>query len=45
MLGALLDKYRPDLARLWRGEALPPDRVLLRIVPAAVRSWNLPPVP
>jgi len=42
---ALLDKYRPDLARLWRGEALPPDRVLFRIVPAAVRSWNLPPAP
>lgn len=40
---ALLDKYRPDLERLWRGEAMPSDRVLFRIVPAVVRSWNLSP--
>ena len=37
------DKYSPDLARLWRGEAMPADRVMFRIVPAIVRSWNLPP--
>ena len=40
---ALLDKYFPDLGRLWRGDAMPADRVMFRIVPAIVRSWNLPP--
>jgi nitroimidazol reductase NimA-like FMN-containing flavoprotein (pyridoxamine 5'-phosphate oxidase superfamily) len=33
-------KY-PGLARLWGGRAMPPDRVMFRIVPARVRSWGL----
>ena len=33
-------KY-PGLARLWGGRAVPPDRVMFRIVPARVRSWGL----
>jgi PPOX class probable F420-dependent enzyme len=37
----LLRKYDPDLARLWRGAAMPPNRVLFRIVPLKVRSWGL----
>jgi PPOX class probable F420-dependent enzyme len=35
-------RYDPDLARLWKGRAMPPDRVMFRIVPARVRSWGLP---
>ncbi len=38
---ALLRKYEPDLARLWGGTAMPPNRVLFRIVPERVRSWGL----
>ncbi|HXH13290.1 MAG TPA: pyridoxamine 5'-phosphate oxidase family protein [Alphaproteobacteria bacterium] len=38
---ALLRKYEPDLARLWGGAAMPPNRVLFRIVPERVRSWGL----
>jgi PPOX class probable F420-dependent enzyme len=38
---ALLRKYEPDLARLWGGPAMPPNRVLFRIVPERVRSWGL----
>jgi PPOX class probable F420-dependent enzyme len=34
------DKY-PDLAGLWRGRAMPPDRVMFHVVPARVRSWGL----
>jgi PPOX class probable F420-dependent enzyme len=37
----LLQKYAPDLARLWGGQAMPPNRVLFRIVPQKVRSWGL----
>jgi PPOX class probable F420-dependent enzyme len=33
-------KY-PGLARLWNGRAMPPDRVMFRIVPHHVRSWGL----
>jgi PPOX class probable F420-dependent enzyme len=36
----LLQKYDPDLARLWGGQAMPPNRVLFRIVPDKVRSWG-----
>ena len=34
-------KYDPDLARLWAGVAMPPNRVMFRIVPEHVRSWGL----
>ena len=34
-------KYDPDLARLWGGQAMPPNRVMFRIVPERVRSWGL----
>jgi PPOX class probable F420-dependent enzyme len=37
----LLQKYDPDLARLWGGPTMPSDRVLFRIVPEKVRSWGL----
>ncbi len=37
----LLQKYDPDLARLWGGRAMPANRVLFRIVPAKVRTWGL----
>jgi PPOX class probable F420-dependent enzyme len=37
----LLRKYDPDLTRLWGGPAMPPNRVLFRIVPTQVRSWGL----
>jgi PPOX class probable F420-dependent enzyme len=37
----LLQKYDPDLARLWGGQVMPPDRVLFRIEPDRVRSWGL----
>jgi PPOX class probable F420-dependent enzyme len=37
----LLQKYDPDLARLWGGRAMPSNRVLFRIVPEEVRSWGL----
>jgi PPOX class probable F420-dependent enzyme len=37
----LLQKYDPDLARLWGGRAMPLNRVLFRIVPEKVRSWGL----
>ncbi len=36
-----LRKYDPHLATLWRGTTMPPDRVVLRIVPEAVHSWGL----
>jgi nitroimidazol reductase NimA-like FMN-containing flavoprotein (pyridoxamine 5'-phosphate oxidase superfamily) len=36
-------RYDPDLARLWKGRAMPPDRVMFRIIPARVRAWGLPP--
>lgn len=34
-------KYDPDLARLWGGPAMPPNRVMFRIVPERVQSWGL----
>ena len=34
-------KYDPDLARLWGGQAMPPNRVMFRIVPDRVRRWGL----
>jgi PPOX class probable F420-dependent enzyme len=37
----LLDKYDPDLARLWGGRAMPPNRVLFRTIAEKVRSWGL----
>jgi PPOX class probable F420-dependent enzyme len=37
----LLRKYDPDLARLWGGRTMPPNRVLFRIEPGKVRSWGL----
>lgn len=41
---ALVDRFHaryPDLSGLWGGRAMPPDRVMFRIVPARVRSWGL----
>ena len=42
---ALVDRfharYHPDLAELWGGRAMPPDRVMLRIVPERVGTWGL----
>jgi PPOX class probable F420-dependent enzyme len=37
----LLDKYHPDLERLWGGRAMPPNRVMFRVVPDDVRAWGL----
>jgi len=37
----LLGKYDPHLERRWGSRAMPPDRVLFRIVPSVVRSWGL----
>jgi hypothetical protein len=34
-------KYRPDLERLWGGRAVPPNRVMFRIVPERVVSRGL----
>lgn len=34
-------KYDPDLARLWKGHPMPPNRVMFRIVLDQVRSWGL----
>lgn len=41
LVDRLLDKYQPQLERIWGGRAMPPDRVLFRIVPSRVRSWGL----
>lgn len=41
LVRALLDKYTPNLGRRWRGEAMPADRVMFRIVPAWVRTWGM----
>jgi PPOX class probable F420-dependent enzyme len=35
-------KYGSDLERLWGGSAMPPNRVMFRIVPERVRSRGLP---
>jgi PPOX class probable F420-dependent enzyme len=37
----LLAKYDPHLERRWRGRVVPPDRVVLRVVPTRVRTWGL----
>ena len=37
----LLEKYHPHLERRWGGRAMPPDRVMFRVVPSRVRSWGL----
>ena len=36
-----LRKYDPHLATRWHGTTMPPDRVVLRLVPEAVHSWGL----
>ncbi|HEX2277825.1 MAG TPA: pyridoxamine 5'-phosphate oxidase family protein [Candidatus Tectomicrobia bacterium] len=41
IVGQLLDKYDPDLVRLWGGRTMPPNRVLFRIAAEKVRSWGL----
>jgi len=41
LAGVFLKKYQPDLRQLWGGDAMPPDRVMFRIVPERVRSWGL----
>ena len=41
LVGLLLDKYRPNLARRWGGETMPPDRVMFRIIPAWVRTYGM----
>jgi PPOX class probable F420-dependent enzyme len=41
---ALAERFHaryPELQRLWKGHAMPPNRVMFRIVPAGVRSWGL----
>jgi PPOX class probable F420-dependent enzyme len=37
----LLDKYRPNLERLWGGPAMPSNRVMLRVAPEHVHAWGL----
>jgi PPOX class probable F420-dependent enzyme len=37
-----LEKYHPALERRWGGKAMPPDRVMFRVVPNRVQSWGLP---
>jgi nitroimidazol reductase NimA-like FMN-containing flavoprotein (pyridoxamine 5'-phosphate oxidase superfamily) len=37
-----LQKYSGRLDKIWGGRAMPPDRVMFRIVPADVRTWGLP---
>jgi PPOX class probable F420-dependent enzyme len=41
---ALVDRFHaryPGLERLWGGRAMPPNRVMFRIVPSRVRAWGL----
>jgi PPOX class probable F420-dependent enzyme len=42
LLARFLHKYHQHLERRWGGPAMPPDRVMFRIVPRRVRSWGLP---
>ena len=42
LVARIVARYHPDLERRWGGRALPPDRVVFRIVPDTVRSWGLP---
>ncbi|MGH7318509.1 MAG: pyridoxamine 5'-phosphate oxidase family protein [Candidatus Rokuibacteriota bacterium] len=39
----LLEKYHPHLEHRWGGRAMPPDRVMFRIVPERIHSWGLSP--
>ena len=42
--GLLAERFHaryPRLQRLWGGRAMPPTRVMFRIVPAHVTSWGL----
>ena len=41
LVDGLLKKYEPRLEKLWGGRAMPPNRVMFRIVPSKVRSWGL----
>ncbi len=41
LVRAFLEKYHPALERRWGGNAMPPDRVMFRIVPNRVQSWGL----
>jgi PPOX class probable F420-dependent enzyme len=41
---ALVEQFHaryPELQKLWRGRAMPPNRVMFRILPARVTSWGL----
>jgi PPOX class probable F420-dependent enzyme len=41
---ALVDRFHakyPRLQHLWKGHAMPPNRVMFRITPARVRAWGL----
>ena len=41
---ALIERFHekyPRLATLWRGRAMPADRVMFRIAPERVKSWGL----
>lgn len=42
LVRAFLEKYHPALERRWGGKAMPPDRVMFRVVPNRVQSWGLP---
>lgn len=37
----LLHKYRPNLEQRWGGDAMPPDRVMLQVIPAWVRTYGM----
>jgi PPOX class probable F420-dependent enzyme len=36
-----LEKYDPDAERLWKGRAMPANRVMFRIAPERVYAWGL----
>ena len=40
LVDAFHSKY-PSLARLWGGRAMPPNRVMFKIVPDRIKSWGL----
>lgn len=37
----LLHKYRPNLEQKWGGDAMPPNRVMLKVIPAWVRTYGM----
>jgi len=41
LVARFLEKYQPNLERLWGGRAMPPNRVMFTIVPERVRCWGL----